>query len=415
MQLKYNVDDIPPLAELLILSFQWIVIVVSILIIGGRVVAEIQYEDFVEKSIYLQKVFFVAGVTLVSQLIFGHRLPLVVGPSSVLIVGIYASLKSGFGAIYTAIAFCGALMSIFALTGKFSVLRKFFSENVVAVVLLLVAVTLVPAIINLIADTFFDLLFSLATIFSLILLGGKLKGAWSSSLIVFGIAFGTAFYWLISPPQLYFSNLGFESFLYNLNLNPDFRVEVVFAFLVCFLALIINDLSSMYSVGDMLKAGKMGERVSRGLFLTGVSNLLSGIFGVVGTVNYTLSPGMISATRCASRFPLLLVGAVLIIFAFFPAIISIFGAIPRVVVGSIFFYIMCSQLAIALAMLKIEDVDSGISVGFPVLLAILVTFLPLSVLNSIPELLRPIIGNGFVVGVITAMLMDQIFLKHRNK
>ncbi|MEM2070951.1 MAG: solute carrier family 23 protein [Archaeoglobaceae archaeon] len=411
MQLKYNIDDTPPLAELLVLSFQWLVVVVSILIIGGRVVAEIQYESFFEKNIYLQKIFFVAGVTLLFQLIFGHRLPLVVGPSSVLIVGIYTSLMSGFGAIYTAIAVCGVLMAIFALTGKFNLLRKFFNKNIVAFILILVAITLAPIIISLIADSFSHFIFSLAIVFSLFLFGRVLKGVWSSSLIFFGIFFGTAVYWLIYPQQISFPAIEFESFFYDLNLIPEFRIEVIIAFLICFLALAINDLSSIYSVGEMLDAEEIGKRVNRGAFLTGISNVLSGFFGVVGMVNYTLSPGMISATKCASRIPLLILGAILIIFAFFPVIISAFGAIPRVVVGSIFFYIMCSQIAISLSMLKVEDFNSGLSIGFPILLAIFVTFLPQNILNSIPEFLRPILGNGFVVGVLTAILMDKIILK----
>lgn len=417
MRYRYELDEIPPVTELMIVGLQWLAVVASILIIGGRLVAEMHYEESLEKTVYLQKVFFIAGLTLLVQVFFGHRLPLVVGPSAVLMVGIYACLESGFEAIYTAIAVCGALLFVFSITGKLNLLRRFFTEKIVAVVLLLVALALSPAVIEMLTqkNAFFNLLFSIAFLLFLFAIGRRLKGFWNSSLIILGIIFGSLIYMTIFPQPL---NTGFEfsGFFYGLNLNPVFKVEVILAFLICFLALGINDLSSIYSVGEILKVNGIEKRVTRGVSLTGLSNLISGLFGVVGMVNYTLSPGMISATKCASRYPLAFAGVFLIAIAFIPTIIYLFEAIPAVIVGSIFIYIMCSQIGVALSMIKIRDQDSGVVIGFPVLLAVIIAFLPDKVLSSLPEFLRPILGNSFVMGVLSAMILEHLVFrdKHEN-
>jgi len=414
---SYELDEIPPVTELVIIGLQWLAVISSILIVGGRLVAEMHYEDSLEKTVYLQKIFFIAGLTLLAQVFFGHRLPLVVGPSAVLMVGIYASLESGFEAIYTAIAACGALLFVFSITGKLNLLRRFFTENIVAVVLLLVALALSPAVIEMLTqkNAFFNLLFSIAFLLFLFAIGRRLKGFWNSSLIIWGIIFGSLIYTTIFLQPL---NTGFEfsGFFYDLNLNPVFKIEVILAFLICFLALGINDLSSIYSVGEILKVNGIEKRVTRGVSLTGLSNLISGLFGVVGMVNYTLSPGMISATKCASRYPLAFAGVFLIAIAFIPTIIYLFEAIPAVIVGSIFIYIMCSQIGVALSMIKIRDQDSGVVIGFPVLLAVIIAFLPDKVLSSLPEFLRPILGNSFVMGVLSAMILEHLVFrdKHEN-
>lgn len=415
MQLRYELDEVPPKKEFLAISMQWIAVIASILIIGGRVVAEMHYESDFEKTSYLQKVFFVAGITLLLQLFFGHRLPLVVGPSAVLMVGIYASIESGVESIYTAIAIGGAILFIFAITGKLYLLKKFFTERVISVVLILVAITLIPAIMDLILAEvpFFNLIFSIAFLISLIAFNTRVRGFWNSNLILFALLFGSAVYMLIFPQSLAISEFKIAGFIHSLDLNPSFRVEVIFAFLICFLALAINDLSSIYSLGEILRAGGMNKRITRGVSLTGISNMISGFFGVVGMVNYTLSPGMISATKCASRFTLVPAGLTLMIIAFIPAIISVFGAIPKAVIGSIFLYIMVSQLSLAFSMLKVEDIESGLAVGFPVLLAVLITFLPETALRSFPEVLRPILGNSFLLGVLTAILMEHMILRNR--
>ena len=54
--------------------------------------AKLQFGDDIQmQTSYLQSVYFVLGLTMLVQAFWGHRLPLVVGPAAVLIVGILSA------------------------------------------------------------------------------------------------------------------------------------------------------------------------------------------------------------------------------------------------------------------------------------------------------------------------------------
>lgn len=109
------------------------------------------------------------------------------------------------------------------------------------------------------------------------------------------------------------------------NFPLDFEAGTILAFLFCYIALIVNELGSIQAVGHMLQADRMDQRTTRGVGIVGVTNVLSGLFGVIGPVDYSMSPGVISATGCASRYTLLPAGAGLILCAFFPSVVGMAG------------------------------------------------------------------------------------------
>ena len=58
------------------------------------------------------------------------------------------------------------------------------------------------------------------------------------------------------------------------------------------------------------------KRITRGITITGLGNILAGFFGVIGTVNFSLSPGVIVSTRCASKYTLVPTGLGLLLLSF---------------------------------------------------------------------------------------------------
>ncbi|BAW28196.1 hypothetical protein MTHERMMSTA1_02430 [Methanosarcina thermophila MST-A1] len=206
--------------------------------------------------------------------------------------------------------------------------------------------------------------------------------------------------------SLFFGDLSFK-----FALDPG----ILLSFLFCYLALSINDLGSIQSVGGLLNASSMEERVSKGVGITGLGNVTAGLFGVVGPVNFSFSPGLITATGCASRYSLLPAGVGLLILSFFPAAVNFISNIPPVVIGSVLVYLMSAQIASGLLMLTersaISGFNEGLIVGFPILIATILAFIPSEFLTTFPPILRPVVGNGFVMGVITVILLERLILK----
>ena len=106
--LRYALDDWPPLSRTVLLGLQWAAIVIPSIIILGHVIASLQFAEPVSQTPYLQKLFIVTAVTLVIQVLWGHRLPLIAGPATVLLIGVIAS--QGFSP--AAIAFLGGVPSV---------------------------------------------------------------------------------------------------------------------------------------------------------------------------------------------------------------------------------------------------------------------------------------------------------------
>ena len=68
---KYELDEIPPFIDLLFLGLQWFAVIVPTVIIVGNIVAGLHFSEPADRIIYIQKVFFITGVSLLIQLLWG--------------------------------------------------------------------------------------------------------------------------------------------------------------------------------------------------------------------------------------------------------------------------------------------------------------------------------------------------------
>lgn len=420
LNLKYDLEDKPSFFKLLLFGLQWLAVGMPMIIIVGKVVATLQFNDPAQQIIYIQKVFFIIGLSILVQVLWGHKLPLIIGPASVLLVGITAS-QGDISTVYSSILIGGLILTILSISGLFGYLKRLFTPRVVVTILMLISFTLTPMILKLIfsntpqVSPLSQLVFSLVFVFSMFMGNRYFRGIWKSALIVWGMFVGSLIYFLLFPHTLtpIESNSGFiAGFFRDFNTTFTIDVGILISFLICFLALAINDLGSIQSIGEMLNTSEMSKRTSRGITLTGLLNVLSGFFGVIGPVNYSLSPGVIASTGVASRFTLIPAGVGLMAIAFVPPAINIIGAIPSVVIGSAFIYTLCSQFAagLLLAFNSMQEFkfENGLVIGLPLMLSIIISFLPENALATFPLWLKPILGNGFVVGVIAVLIMEHL-------
>ncbi len=428
MQFEYGLDQRVPFSKSLVLGVQWAALIISTIVILGKVVGDLQSSDPLGRIIYLQKLLFLNAVTLFCQVLWGHRLPLIVGPSAVLLIGVIASQGFGLSSIYTSVMIGGLFITILAASGLFRYFQRLFTTSVVSVVLLLIAFTLTPTILDLMTDSLSginplrNLSFALALVFLMFLCHGRLKGIWKSTLIIWGMILGSLLHYLVFPDgqdeNLFSGARWIGGFFDHMTLHVSIHPGVLASFIFCFMALFINDLSSIQSVIELIEPKDTENRVTRGISLTGVANIACGFFGVIGSVNYSVSPGVLMSTRCASRFTLLPAAAVMGVLAFFPAATGFVANVPSVVIGAVLAYVLASQVAAGL-LLAYRDVgeegfrfENGLVIGLSVLIGTMVAFLPDQTLNTVPSFLRPLLGNGFVVGVLSALVLDHVVFRN---
>jgi len=418
--MKYALDEKPGFVPLLLYGLQWWVVSLPAVVIMGLVAARLHYPEIQPQTFYMQKLFMLTGATTVLQVFWGHRLPLVVGPASTLLVGLVASVGAGVNATYTAILIGGLLLALAAYSGFLSRLRYFFTSRIIAVILILIACTLMPTILRLIhsgqEQATFHLVFALGMVLALILCNTLLPGIWKSLTVLLGLIGGSYVYFLIfdlSVPSPFMDRGSFPLLLGSL----DFHLGSILSFLFCYLALTINELGSIEAIGHMLRADGMTGRVRRGAGMQGLVNMVAGGMGVIGPVDYSMSAGMIAATGCASRYTLVPAGIGLFLCGAFPGLVFLFFSIPGAVMGSLLFYLMASQFASGLALLVeekgIANFNNGITVALPLMTGLLIAFSPPSVFNAFPELLRSIIGNGFVMGTLMVIFLEHVMFRKK--
>lgn len=429
MPFKYGLDDKPPMGENILLGLQWLFIAIPSILIIGKIVGELHFTSPQDQVIYLQKMAFVMALTLFFQVLWGHRLPLIAGPSTILLIGLIASRGFAVETVYSSMMFGGFFLALFSTTGLFGRLRRLFTPRVVAVVLLLIGFTLLPTVLNLIikpsrgVSSWANLFFAFALTLGLFYFQNKLKGIWKSTLIVWAMFLGSLGYFLIFPDVLDLKRIdnlaAFSTFSKHFTTNFSLEPGVLISFLFCYLALSINDLGSIESMEEILKPSNMAQRINQGITLTGAANILAGFFGIVGPVNYSLSPGVILSTNCASRYTLIPTSIFLLLLSFSPAATGVIGTVPSVVIGCVLIYILFFQVGAGFALIwKSEDrfqVETGLVIGLPLLLGTIVAFLPAGVIDRLPIILRPLLGNGFVIGIISAFVLEGLIFRQKRK
>ncbi|MFR4038757.1 MAG: hypothetical protein ACLTZT_14065 [Butyricimonas faecalis] len=112
--MKYELNDKPGILPMLMYGLQWWIVSLPCVVIMGIIVSQLHYTDVAEQTFYLQKLFGVIGIAMIVQVLWGHRLPLIIGPASVLLIGILSTVSSGIPAVYTGIMVGGLILTILA-------------------------------------------------------------------------------------------------------------------------------------------------------------------------------------------------------------------------------------------------------------------------------------------------------------
>lgn len=411
MKLKYDVEDRLPASQLILYSVQWFVLAVAV-VVTSVFVAEGTPAD---KLFYAQKMFAVMGIAGLVQIIWGHRLPLVVGPAAVLLVGVLSAKGAESNAIYSSIAIGGVLISLMTIGGMMRYVQRLFTPRIIVVILMLIAFTLTPTIANKLVfaphathdQNIFGLIFAIVGVVGMVVLNRKLRGVAKSLVIPIALIVGSvAYYAMFALPEKTASAASMESLVIS-DVTIDW--SLIIAFVICYVALLINDIGSIESLGAMLGSDNMDKRMKRGVRVTGAMNIVAGAMGVLGPVNYSMSPGVIASTGCAARRALIPATVMLALCALSPDLVWVLTSIPNPVIGVILLFLMGTQLAASFEMLQssksAETFADALTLGLPLMVAMLFQMMPAGIA---PAVMQPLLGNGFAMGVVTVIIMEHV-------
>ena len=417
MQFRFGLDDKPSVGAILLYGLQWLMICIPVVLTSTFVAPE------GEMVFFTQKLFVVCGLAIIIQVLWGHRLPLVAGPAAVLLMGVIAARSQGHDAstIYPSMIVGGALVTLLAAVGAMKYIQRIFTPRIVAAIVVLIPFTMAKPIVGLIfADKAHAGLALAATIVGIALMAWANKafrGIWKSAVVIIAMVAGSLFYYCLTgfPKSFVSDSVAPRIFLGEYHLDAG----VILAFLFCYIALLINQIGSVQSLGQMVGASHMERRQKRGLLVTGLFHMLCGTTGVLGVVDYSLSPGVVASTSCASRYTILPAAVAMILLALFPQVVAALLTIPQPIMGIVLLFLMATQVAAGLeiihsskAVLSFRD---GLVLGMPIMVTIILSFAPAEAMAAVPSLLRPIVVNGFVMGIIVVLILEHLVLREKKR
>lgn len=416
MKLRYGVDERPGLGATLLYGLQWLMICIPV-VLTSTFIAPVG-----EVVCFTQKLFAIMGATMIVQVLWGHRLPLVAGPATVLLMGVVAAAGQGYApqSIYPAMIIGGAVVTLLALSGLLRHLLPIFTPRIVVAIVVLIAFTMSKPIVGMIfsdvAHQGTVMVFALVCIGAMAFANKVLQGIWKSMVVIVAMSLGALIYYCITgfPSQLTSDTIAPSLILQDMKLDAG----VLLAFGFCYIALLINEVGSVQALGDMVQANNMAGRQKRGMVLTGIVNMLCGAMGVPGAVDYSLSPGIVASTSCASRFTIIPAAVAMIILSLCPPAVSFLLTIPTPVMGIVLLYLMATQVAAGLHMMQENKSTStfmdALILAIPIMFTVIMSFAPQSAISAIPTLLRPIVGNSFVMGIIIILILEHILLRNKR-
>ena len=384
----------------------------------------------------VQRTVVIACLISALQALRGHRLTAVEGPAGLWLsvmsalaqvdLGDPTRLLATLGEFRLGLICTGLVLAALSLFRVVSYLQRVFTQRVMAVYLILLSVQLAAVFVpeavvasgrlNGITLARSGLVILVTVLIaargprrfrSLSLLAGLVAG-W-----LLALAFGAAGLPGVAVPPA--AGLALPAW------GVSFNLGVV---VTCIFAGLVNTTNTVATVRAVSQASATTGPVlvdapprlfDRANLVTAVGNTIAGLTGSLGLISLSSSAGVVRLTRSSKRAPFaaacLITGAV----AAAPPTAGILASIPASVAAASLLVTTVQLMAMGLEDLRPTaglDLET-VWVAVPLLLGLAILSLPAATFRSTPSILRLLLGNGLVVGVVVAIVMDRIPMARR--
>lgn len=344
--LRYEPEERPPRPVTIGVALQAAAIILAPIVITVVIVARIaeQPDSYIQWAVFA--VLVVSGISTIIQAVrlwrIGAGHVLMMGTSGAFIAVCVAALQQGGPATMASLVVVSSLVQ-FLLASRLSLLRRIFTPVVSGAVIMLIAVTVIPIVLDTLNDVPdgaapaaapVSAAVTLMVIAALVLRGPPMLRLWSPLIaMVLGCAvaagFGIYDYGqILDAPWIGVPFGGWPGF--DFTLGQEF-----WALLPAFI--MVTLVGAIETIGDGVAIQRVSRRrpratdfrvVQGALNADGAGNLLSGIAGTLPNTTYSSSISLAEVTGIAARQVGVVIGMIFILVAFFPKIAAVLIAIP---------------------------------------------------------------------------------------
>ncbi|MCX7821840.1 MAG: purine/pyrimidine permease [Syntrophobacterales bacterium] len=424
----YGIDDKLPIALAFAYGVQWTLFLFPAILTVTALCAEAFKMSDESRVSFVQLTFITAGLFTLVQSLWGHRYPVIEGPSTAHLLTMLSLVPYGISSIQSGMILGSFIMILLGALGNVSFFSKVFTRNIVITILLLIALSLAPHLATSLSEAqnayskesqwvFF--VFSSGIVIFTALCSYHLKGLWKTLSLLIGVTVGTVLYSIIG--KLDFSIWEKASWVNFPSLwtpvSPQVSLISGVSFTIAYVAVLVNILGSLTAIASVTDRKRLNSSLRRSLILNGLSGIVCGVLSLVGLVSYSISPGVVTSQRIASRYAISACGIITIAMGFFPKVAAFFAFIPVSVVSAVLCMAMGNQIGAALQMVSSPPFTQrdGTIVGLSVMLGLIISILPTEIISSTPSIAQLFLKNGMLSGIIISLILEHGFFRKKSE
>lgn len=380
-----------------------------------------------ESSYFINLCLFAMGIATLLQTTIGNRLPIVQGPS-VILIGVVASIgqKLGAAVMWGAIFVGGLLEMLLGASGLLRYLQKLFPPAVSGVVVICIGISLgqVAVMLAVRDGTASHFIYSglvMCMIFVLqIRFPNALNGLVARGSILFSMFFVGAVVagfagdvnwdlvnekpWISIPSLFPYGGPGF---------GWEFVVAAILTCLAGYLGSVFESLGDYAATCAACDEPYTAKVMNRGIFAEGLGSMVAAMFGGLPCTSFTQNIGIIATTRVASRVVVQVSAVVFILYGICPKFGALLVAMPGAVLGGVFL-VICGMITITgmrlVSMAESTTVNQMV-IGLTLVISLGLPFyikqsLPAEWAEALPTLLNLIVTNSVVLVVVVGMTLN---------
>ncbi len=396
--------------KVILSGLQWMIFMIAGAIAAPIAIADLYNLTPLETSGLIQSTIITLGIAGFLQGLIGHKFPIHEGPAGLwwsiftiyasLVGGLYSSNNGALQALNGAMIISGVLFILISAFKLMDKIARLFTPTITFIYLLLLIFQLSGSFMKgmmgiTIAHTTLDV-----KVFVL-------------SVIVVCITFwlGKSRFVVLSQ----FSIISHADTIFKLPKifpfgRPQFDAGTITTAFLLTLLLITNAVASIRLMETVMKQKQVDHRrYLRAGFTSGITHLISGGLGAVGSVPISGAAGYVEQTGMKERRSFLIGCCFVISISLFPPMMNVISAIPAPIGYSVTFVIFVKMVGLALKELKkvIHEERTLIVSGISLLVGVGLMFIPSSATAHLSPIVIAILNNGLICGSLLAIILEQ--------
>lgn len=418
----------------LLASLQWFFFIFANIVIIPITVGEAFELNQAEVVSLVQMSFIVTGLACLAQAFFGHRRPILEGQSG-LWWGIYLTLVATSsaqgislvtlgGSLVTGIVIAGIITILIGVLGIGPIFDKLFTPGVMGVFMFLLGLTLIEIFLKGMLQLPFgnadesqvviNLPVAALSIFIalvVIIISIKSPPKIRSYALLIGIVLGWGLYVLLFPSEESVTQSSDQvvSKIFPLG-EPVWNTGIIVTVVLASLLNISNTFGALKGTDVLLHKKTTKRDYATSFSITGIATIAAGIFGLVPYAPYVSSIGFLKQTNIYERLPFIVGSFLFFLMGVIPPIGEFFSLLPLSVGSAVLFVAYLQLFNSSIDFFK-QITFNTLNVyrsALPLFVGIIIMTFPASYFESFPSVIRPFISNGLLVGIILALILENV-------